>query len=308
MIINSFKGIHNTTSGRLIGNDSLTDAVDIDIDDSGVLLSRDGYALSKAQAIDDAYSTRDRQAFIVSSGVLYQVDESLNISSISNTSATSFCDFGNILFTNDGLKVESGVATDLKSFAPIHSGSTITINDIVYTKGHDSDRTVYYDQFGAAIEPEFIGADGFPDEIEQIEFFNSSLWCSRTLDNQSVIFYSKPFLYHIFDYESNHIVIPGKILALSRSNDGLVIGTEDSIYLYNDTLTKLSDYGVIPGRPIIKLPNGSVLIHSVRGICTIPFANLTELKVDLPMGDKCSTAVIYEHEKFRYIGLIFNNL
>lgn len=309
MIISSFKGIHNTNPDRSIDDSSLVDAIDVDIDDSGVLTGRDGYVLSKSQSIDNAYSTRDGQAFIVSNGSLYQVDENLGINLLGSTAATEFCDFGDILFTNDGLKVESGQIIDLKALSPVHSGDgqSITVGSVVYTKPvGDYESTVFFGDDGSLIEPEYIGADGFPDNVEHIEFYDSSLWCSQSLDNQSVIFYSKPFFYNVFDYEVNHIVIPGKVLAISRSNEGLIIGTKTAIYLYNDSLNQLADYGVVPGRPIVKLPDGSVLIHSVRGVCTVPFNNLTETSVDLFMGDKCSTTIIYDHSKFRYVGLSFN--
>ena len=44
MKINTFAGIHNTVPPRSIPDNALTSASNVDVDDAGVLLKRNGYA------------------------------------------------------------------------------------------------------------------------------------------------------------------------------------------------------------------------------------------------------------------------
>jgi hypothetical protein len=346
MNITGFKGIHNTQPPRSIPDDALTDATDIDIDDSGAAIKRGGYSQAKSVTIDDAYTTLDGRTYLVSDSNLYRVDDSLEVIDLGGTTATAFCDYGDTLFTNDGLMVRGDSVTDLtikpgtspdltvvpgnlpagtyqatytvKNSAGLESVAapiaSVTIDDdesvivtppVANTVSYltDADGTVYYTESGYPLDPVLLGADSFPERVEFMEFWDSALWCSRSMENETVIFFSKPFHYHVFDYEANHIIVPGKVLAMAATQEGLVIGTQTGLFLYNDSLIQLARYGVIPGRPIVKLPNGSVLIHTERGVCTVPFQNLTENKVSLPMGSKCSTAVVYQNGMQKYVAL-----
>ena len=93
-----------------------------------------------------------------------------------------------------------------------------------------------------------------------------------------------------------------------------MIATSEEIYSYTEEngLDKLANYGVIPGRPVVKiqgragteLPNDYLLIHTKRGICSaFPFTPLTEAKVSLPMGTRCSTAIVYNGGTQQYVAL-----
>ena len=153
------------------------------------------------------------------------------------------------------------------------------------------------------IAPINIGINSFPANADQIEWFDSCLYVSVQQADYTVIFPSKPFHYHLFGLD--YIIVPGKVLMMKAANNGLIIGTDNEIYVYAEySLTRVATYGVIPGRSMVKLPDGSVLIHTVRGLCSaLPFTPLTETNVSLPMGTTCSTATIYAGGVQKYVGL-----
>ena len=153
------------------------------------------------------------------------------------------------------------------------------------------------------VAPINIGINEFPLNADKIEFYESCVYVSVTQGDYSTVFPSKPFHFHLFGL--NYFTIPGKILAMKAANGGLIIGTNNEIYVYaEDNLTRVSSYGVVPGRSIVKLPDGNVIIHTVRGICSaLPFTPLTEANVSLPMGSKCSATIMFDVGIQKYVGL-----
>jgi len=114
MQIDSFLGIRNTSPARSIPNNALVDAVDVDIDDAGIIVQRPGFILSKSLSITAAYSTLDDTGYVVSGGNLYRVQDDLSLIELVASSATSFCDYQQVLFTNDGLRVEDDAVVNIK--------------------------------------------------------------------------------------------------------------------------------------------------------------------------------------------------
>jgi len=104
--IDSFLGIHNVNPARSIPNNALVDAVNVNIDSAGKIFRRQGYSLALSIPISTAYTTLDRRSFIVSAGVLYRVLPDFTLVRIVESTATQFCDDGQVLFTNDALMVE----------------------------------------------------------------------------------------------------------------------------------------------------------------------------------------------------------
>lgn len=163
---------------------------------------------------------------------------------------------------------------------------------------------VFYHRNGARLAPVQLNVVPFPDNAERIAFYDSKLFVSERLDSYSVISPSKPYHYHLFDAES-YIIIPGQVLAMESTSSALIIGTDREIYAYTDgVLTTLATYGVVPGRPFVRLPDKSVLIHTVRGVCkALPFQELTQQTVSLPMGGQCSTSLVYSNGVQKYVAL-----
>lgn len=125
--INAFLGIRNTNTPRSIPDGALADAQDIDVSDTGVLIQRPGYTLSKALPVDDAYSTVDGQAFVVTNGQLCRLTQTLDVLPVAASVATEFCDYEKVLFTNDGLMVDGNITRSLilppPASPPVMSGS-----------------------------------------------------------------------------------------------------------------------------------------------------------------------------------------
>jgi hypothetical protein len=351
--IDTFLGIRNTEPIRSIPNNALSEATDVDISDEGAITRRNGFTLSLSATNTTAYSTLDQEAYIVTGGVLSKLLPDLTLIPITPSTAKNFCDFGKVLFTNDGHKVEDGVATDLKIQAPnyapqlsviqgtmpagvysamycfraasgLESGSSpvgsiellteggVQIAPIQAPAGYttavymtDANGTVYYDASGIQLAPVQVLSNSFPENTEKVAFYAGKLWCSQSLDNgSSVIFFSSAFHYHLFDYTKDYIIVPGKVEDMVGTPQGLVIGTDAALYSYADTLLLLAGYGVVPGRSMARVPDGSVLVWTKRGVCTAPlFSNLTEKKASFPAGAQCSTAVVNQDGLIKFLAL-----
>jgi len=178
------------------------------------------------------------------------------------------------------------------SVAPITPPSGYTVN--VYTT--DANGAVYYDPNGIPLNQSQILSQPFPDDAEKIAYHESRLWVSQSLQNGStIIWFSDPFHYHIFDAINGYIIVPGLVHAMVSSAQGLVIGTDSAIYVYDEALTKVANYGTVAGRPFTRLPDGTVLMHTQRGVCRgLPFENLTERKASFAPGVQCSTALVQQ--------------
>jgi hypothetical protein len=291
VIIPGFTGIHNTVPIRGIPDTALSDAVNVDLTDSGAAVKRFGSVSAMSAPIETVYSMEDGRVFAISDSILCEVTESLELIPIAPSTATSFDDFADILFTNDGVMLNG---YDVHRLPDMHSPTA-------YPVVADGGVTTLPE--GVNTDPIERFADGFPQGVTVVSWFEASLYCAQPVDNNTVIWQSKPFHYHLYDYDEAYIQVPGEVVAMERSAEGLCIATTKAIYLYNEALTKLADYGVVRGRPIVRLPSGQLLIYSVRGVCTIPFQNLTEAKVSLPPGRECSTAVVDSGGISRFIAL-----
>ena len=147
-----------------------------------------------------------------------------------------------------------------------------------------------------------------PDNIEQVAFYETKLWASEFLSekNQSIIWYSKPFAWHLFDTYSDYIAIPGRVLMLEATPQGLVIGTDEEIYAWtvDSSLVQLAEYGVVGGYPAAFKQNGNILIHSQRGVChALPFENLTQEKVSLDPGIDCFSYIVEQNGIERFVAI-----
>lgn len=291
MIVPAFKGIHNTVPIRSIPDDALSDAVNVDLTDSGAVVRRAGFTLAQSMAIESWYQMDNGRCFITAGGVLYEIDESLGQREIGGSTATSFDDYGDVLFTNDGLMLNGQVLHDLKTM----------LQPTTYPVASEGSPTEL--PMGVNADPLERFADPFPAHVDHVCWYDSSLYCSQQLDNETVIWYSKPHHYHLYDYAANYILVPGQLLAMARTPDMLCLGTSTAIYAYNGALAKVADYGVIPGRPIARRSSGQILIYTERGVCTFPFQNLTEAKVSLPPGRQCATSVIDQGGISRFIAV-----
>jgi hypothetical protein len=169
----------------------------------------------------------------------------------------------------------------------------------------DVDGEVFYDlASGRKLLPDLIGTGVFPDNAGLIEFHGAKLFTTEDFGDYTVVRFSRPLVYHLFP-DKDYFIVPASVTAMKSAGNALIIGCADIIYAYADgRLEVIAEYGVVPGRSMLKLPTGQVLIHSTRGVCrALPFEEITQDKVSLPMGSVCNTALMHSNGVKKYIAL-----
>lgn len=117
----------------------------------------------------------------------------------------------------------------------------------------------------------------------------------------SYIWYSQPLAPHVFDLSSDFFAVPGQIRMLAPHEDELIVGTDRAIFSYSPNgLVTLANYGVPPGQHST-YDNKKLYFWSMRGVCTIPFQNLTERQVSVPPGSRAGGVLIERGGQKRYL-------
>ncbi len=133
-----------------------------------------------------------------------------------------------------------------------------------------------------------------PNNTHQIAFYENKLFASERIGNESFIWFSKPFWWNLFDLQNDYIRIDGLVKALIGTKQGLIICTNDEIWIYSDAqMVRVAEYGVPSGKPFAVDDYGTVFIQTNQGVCSLfPFTNLTEQKVSLPPGEFCDVSIV----------------
>jgi len=123
--------------------------------------------------------------------------------------------------------------------------------------------------------------------------------------NQTVIWFSEALGFHLWNLNSNFIIVPGKVDMLAPHDAALVIGTDAKVYAYDgQKLDVLADYGVVPGQHWVR-DDERILFWSLRGLCAFaPFANLTEKQVSLAPGIRAGGCLVRAGGQKRYLSVI----
>lgn len=354
--INAFLGVRNQSPARSIPDNALTAAVNVDIDDAGILTQRRGYVKSlTVTSITASYTMQNGTSFIVANGNLYRIDEGLNLHLLGPSTAKHFCDYAHVLFTDDGLRIRADVVNHLYIPDPqsnslnlyaapgnwpagqysavvtyttnlgvegptgppavidIIEGQRVGITPPTDHQGFtstvymtDANGSVYFSPAGRIIDPDLLAGDSFPEGVGEIAWYNASLYVAIPQDGNTMIGYSFPYRYHIFDWIEHYFVVPGVVRAMHGSQNGLLICTDAAIFEYDGAVLKiLADYGVPPGSAMLRYPDTEdVYIYSYNGVCKYPgFENLTETKCSFPAGKKVSTATIIRDGMEQFIVL-----
>jgi len=124
-------------------------------------------------------------------------------------------------------------------------------------------------------------------------------------ENQTVIWFSEPLSYYLFNLDSNYLIVPGKVEMLAPHDAALVIGTDAKVFAYDGAkLDKIADYGVVPGQHWSH-DEERILFWSLRGLCAaLPFTNLTEKAVSVAPGVRAGGCVIRAGGQKRYLSVI----
>lgn len=142
-----------------------------------------------------------------------------------------------------------------------------------------------------------------PQGCGPIQFWNARAFAAQEVGGDSVVWFSQPFGFHLFNLAKDVIPIPGKVLMLAPHEQALVIGTDSAVYAYDGKgLKTIAEYGVIPGKAWAvddSDADAPLYIWTQRGMCRYPeFANLTQEHVSVAPGvHTCATVVQTDGQK-----------
>jgi hypothetical protein len=228
-----------------------------------------------------------------------------------------------VVFTSnltDGRETGTGEVSTIN----VPPGSSLVINDIpqspnktnVYIAPADStvfqlavstsSHTFTWDdspnQLGIELATLFLDAP--PDDGKVIQVWKGITYISEFIPEQniSVIWYSLPFSPHLFNLNSDYLVVPGECLCLVPLDDALLIGTNIEVRSYTGDVMKVeADYGVVPGNSWA-LDGSTTLLWTVRGVCrALPFTNLTIDQVSVQSGAHSAAAILRKDGYSRFI-------
>lgn len=170
--------------------------------------------------------------------------------------------------------------------------------------------------------PDFLGQDLLHQFLDPIPAGATviQIWRGRAYaamympqSDQTVVWYSQPLGYHLFNLNSNFFIVPNKVLCMAPHEAGLIIGTDAKIYSYEQSkITEIAPYGVVPGWPWA-LDDKNVMLWTQRGLCqALPLKNLIIDRVSVAPGTQAGAAVIADGGQKKFVvalhqgGLAFN--
>lgn len=173
------------------------------------------------------------------------------------------------------------------------------------------------DNLGQELHTAFL--DPLPDGVGPVQAWQGRIYAAQYFPelDQSVVWFTKPLGFHLFNYNSAFVMVPGEVVMLTSHDKALILGTRERIYAYDGTsLDQLAPYGVVPGGHASTDPSdGAVYFWSTRGVCSaLPFTNLTERQVSVAPGIQAGGAIVQTGGQKRYVvalrqgGAAYNNL
>ena len=119
--------------------------------------------------------------------------------------------------------------------------------------------------------------------------------------NRSVLYFSRPEFPHEFRLEQDFVLLAGRIALLAECAAGLVVGTEQAIFLYAEgqPLQKVADYGARRGG-LVRDDRDTPYFWTERGLCKcFPFENLTDAAVAVAGRTQVAAGVL-QHQGSQY--------
>jgi hypothetical protein len=132
-----------------------------------------------------------------------------------------------------------------------------------------------------------------PENARQIAFWQGRLFAAEYFagDDISLVWISEPLGFHLF---RDFFAVPGEVRLLAPASQGLIVGTDTNIHIYDGNLAALADYGAVKGD--YADDNNRVLFWTEKGLCAgLPFENLTEQQLRVAPGFEASVAVIEKY-------------
>lgn len=287
MDIKTFKGLNNVSDPLRLGLGWLAIADNVNITDTGGIAKRQGFSKIKTGAYTGAYTTVDFSRMYLADGGHIKTFDGVVLATLASTAPMFWTEANDNVYYNNG--TDSGViapdnTVSLWRGAPVSYGAGF--------KGDDGKNlTVLYDTLP-------LGADA-------IQFWRGVMYAAQYFpaEDQTVVWFSEPMGYHLFNLDSNFFIVPGQVLMLAPTKESLVVGTNNRIYATDaKNLEVLAEYGVVPGQHWSKDDEDRTLFWSTRGVCAAkPFENLTERQVSVAPGVRAGGCVMRSGGQKRYV-------
>lgn len=241
------------------GSSELTMAVNVDILDDGAIERRQGIsATSITENVTSFWSGRNG-TFYTSAGSLYSLSDdytkTLLTAGLNSSADMSFCEVQDVVYAANG-----------------------------YQTGYIKDETwcpwVVSDYVGPYTPREFSD----PPVGDYIELFNGRMYIAK----DTVLWYSEPFAYSMFDVSRNFLWFEDRIVALSSVQGGLVVSTETEVLFLKGSnpndfiLEHCSLYPVIPNT-LVKI-KGEETFGGVKGLVLL-WISQNGIYLMMPDGD-----------------------
>jgi hypothetical protein len=289
MKITSFRGLNNVSDPMRLGMEWLAQADNINITDTGAITKRQGYTLAQAGAFTSAYSTLDFSRMYVAVGGTIKNFVGTTLAALTSSAPLFWCEANENVYYNNG--EDSGVIAPDDSVA-LWRGAPRS-----YGAGFKNDE-------GDDLEVLF---DTLPRDTSVIQFWKGRMYAAQYMpsENQTVIWFSEPMGFHLFNLDSNFFMVPGQVLMLAPHDDALIVGTDAKTYAYTEAkLDLLADYGVVAGQHWSR-DDERILFWSTRGVCAaLPFLNLTEKQVSVAPGVRAGGCVVRDGGQKRYLAVL----
>lgn len=190
-----------------------------------------------------------------------------------------------------GLEVPAGYLADVY----VSSADSQTLRYLT-TAGTGS---VLYDlpaqRLQQPLDAEQLHAWPLPENVVALEVHETCLYAAvfDRFSQTSMIYFSRPLFHHLFSLDQDGFPLPGQVRQMVSTGEGLLIATDQGLWLHGETLQRLADYGCPEGLPCYKDRDGQVAIWTVRGLHTFP--PLTDVfagKLSVAPGNRCAVAQV----------------
>ena len=289
MDIKTFKGLNSVSDPMRLGMSWLVQADNVNITDTGALTKREGYALMRPGAFSSAYSTFDFSRFYLVDGNAITTFEGAGIYGLSSNAPMYWAEVNEHVYFNNG--IDSGV------IAPDNTVSAWRGAPVSYGAGFKGDD-------GEDFKVLF---DTLPLSTSVIQFWKGRMYAAQYMasEDQTVVWFSEPMGFHLFNLDSNFIIVPGRVHMLAPHDAALLIGTNNRVYAYDgNKLDMLAEYGVVPGQHWSR-DDERILFWSLRGLCSaLPFTNLTERQISVAPGVRAGGCVVRTGGQKRYLSVL----
>lgn len=285
--VDAFKGINNRIDPTRLGLEWQLQAENVLCDDAGYLIRRPGNK-PVATGYLDAYGTRNGRLLLITTGnaLVERFDDGAEATLATGVTGGPFvwCELGYALFVMSATKqwaIYPDRVIAWGSLCPAEQRMSYPINEpSVYPPPKGTVLTARRSQIAVGVwEPE---AD------------------------RSVIYFSRPDFPHEFRLEKDYLLIAGRITLLAAVAQGLVIGTDRSIWIdpVDSSMQRVSDYGV-PLGALATDDRGVIYFWSERGLCrAMPFENLSDKALAVQLRQKVTAGILpYQGSSYAVVSM-----